>query len=722
MLKSSLLAALLFASSLIHGDHTFPHYRRLSVRHIEAGGIGYKKGYTTLEGFASTDPGNWRCVPFLDARAHVFDDGKIAANGGIGARTTWGCRAYGANAYYDYRNSHRRNFNQASMGLETLGDLWDVRVNGYLPFGNKRSRPYDPTFGGFTGHSMLIDRKFQYAMKGVDGEVGFHFGWSALDFYGAGGAYYFKGEVGDGAVGGKARLAASYQDYVTLEVSDSYDTVFHNHVQGQLTLSLPFGPRASPRKMNESCPQTPSFKASIAKRMVQPVARQEIVVLNTHTKTEPDPQFFVFVNNQSNSLGTFESPYPTLALAQTNSSAGDVIYVFPGNGMTTGMNTGITLKRGQKLWGSGTSQTLATARFGNITIPNLTSTSPQITTNEGNAITLAEGVEVSGVVVTRSPGNGISGTLLNSVTLLNTTVFASTDAGISLTASSAVSGTWKLQGLNVVNSGANGISLSSTGGATVEITGCYVNASGTSGILVDSGEFPAPITILNNTSSNNGNLGISVSCSPSGTRVGTINVSSNQVSGNSRDDGIRLTWGATSTAASTATISKNIVDSNVVGGIGFALTPSGTGTLNLTVDSNTVAYSRTTGMTITANASGGAYQFPMSFSNNYIHNNTTSGMTFSTIGTSVVRLSLLNNTLDKNVPSSAAFTAADEVGATGSTCLYMVGNTSDTGYSITRAGDTSFSLAPGGAAGIRALNSGTVTTSGTITSTSNCNP
>ena len=61
-----------------------PKHYRAGVRHIESGGIGYKNGYTTIEAFLSPDPNEWIATPFLDARAHVFNNGKWAANAGVG--------------------------------------------------------------------------------------------------------------------------------------------------------------------------------------------------------------------------------------------------------------------------------------------------------------------------------------------------------------------------------------------------------------------------------------------------------------------------------------------------------------------------------------------------------------------------------------------------------------------------------------------------------------
>lgn len=127
------------------------HYRT-AIRHIESGGIGYEDGYTTLEAFFASDPSHGVITPFLDGRAHIFNNGKWAANTGIGVRALWGNRAYGINSYYDYRNTGRFNSNQIGLGLETLGELFDFRINGYFPVGRKTSSPYDSVFGSFFGN------------------------------------------------------------------------------------------------------------------------------------------------------------------------------------------------------------------------------------------------------------------------------------------------------------------------------------------------------------------------------------------------------------------------------------------------------------------------------------------------------------------------------------------------------------------------------------------
>lgn len=391
------------------------HYRA-AVRHIESGGIGYKDGYTTLEAFFASDPSQWKVTPFFDARGHVFDNGKWAANAGVGIRALWGNRVYGINTYYDYRNGGRLHSNQMGVGLETLGELFDFRINGYLPVGVKTSAPYDAVFGAFSVHYLLVSQKYQSAMKGANAEFGFHFGKTeSFDFYAAAGPYYFIGEVAQATWGGKARISGTYKDLLTLEMSDSFDRTFHNKFQGQISLSFSFGPQSKVKEQGRTCKTANTLNS----RMLQPVDRQEIIVIDHARKKNVAinpatglPYFFVFVNNTSSSDGTYKSPYHTLAQAQDNSSPYDVIYVFPGDGTTTGMDSGIALKPFQKFWGSGVSHSIQTSA-GTISIPQQSSSSPTITnTNidtDGNAISLATHNAISGFTIASTTHDAIIG-------------------------------------------------------------------------------------------------------------------------------------------------------------------------------------------------------------------------------------------------------------------------------------------------------------------------
>lgn len=349
-----------------------PRPERIEVRHIEAKGIGYNKGYTTVEGFfviPSTLENDW--VPFLDIRGHVFNDGRPAANAGLGLRYL-SSRVWGANIYYDYRKTSRVHYNQIGAGLETLGNIWDFRINGYFPVGKRESGSYHFKFDRFKGNRMILKSKREFAMIGGNAEVGAHAYHSRkVDLYAAAGPYYFAGQ-GRSTWGGEGRLAFTGFNCLRLQVSGSYDRIFKGIVQGEIGLFYSWGEKKMVKK--RECMDCCDSRM-IVKRALQRVDRQEIIVASHKREKSAainpvtgDPYTFWFVNNLSHSLGTFESPFNTLAAAESASGPNDVIYVYPGDGTDTGMNKGIILKQGQQFLGAGIDQVIPTTK-GKITIP-----------------------------------------------------------------------------------------------------------------------------------------------------------------------------------------------------------------------------------------------------------------------------------------------------------------------------------------------------------------
>lgn len=192
-------------------------------------GVGYSTGYTSYELFYTPVAKKWDKQQFFtDFRYHCFDRGQQALNAGVGGRyfyQPWDA-VLGANVYYDY---YRRSkaFSQVGVGLEYLGDLFDIRLNGYFPVGGKTRENHE-------------------ALAGCDAEVytgiGKFIEEDTFDLYVALGGYFYKGMGG-----GCFRLGVSMDDIVTLEVSATYDNVFKFGCQGTLMLTLPFGYFSSER-------------------------------------------------------------------------------------------------------------------------------------------------------------------------------------------------------------------------------------------------------------------------------------------------------------------------------------------------------------------------------------------------------------------------------------------------------------------------------------------
>jgi hypothetical protein len=694
-----------------------PSYRA-ALRHIENGGIGYKEGYTTLEMFFFSDPSQSEVTSFLDARGHVFNNGKFAANLGGGLRTLWENRVYGLNTYYDYRDADRLSSHQIGVGLETFGELFDFRINGYLPIGKKISKAYDTSFGAFSGNFMLVSQKYQSAMKGINAECGFHFGKSkSFDFYGSAGPYYFVGEVARATWGGKATIACTYKDLLTLELSDSYDRSFHNKFQAQISLSFSFGgPRSKVNEQGLTC----SMANMLNDRMVQSVKRQEIIVNDKTRKKnvaiDPAtgrPYFFVFVDNTSRSDGTYEKPYHSLAQAEENSSPNDIIYVFPGNGTTAGMDSGIFLKANQKFWGSGISHSVQTSQ-GTILIPAQSNSSPAITnTNfdtEGNAITLATNNAISGFTITSAINDAIYGTDPQSLevsfcTIENTSTYAIEasfpgNASISLTNNQFVNnvngvflnlnGTSTLVCSSNTFKGQTSVSsvpleiLASSNVLTSRIENNIFNNNTTGSIRFDlNNVVDAHINVFNNTITNNGtgsqaSLGSSFAILPNGTTDNcSIELRNNLFSGNTSNSLYLHTSGAFTNLELTATANTM----SEIGGSGLVLATQ-IDTLTLLATDNIIQGCGDNGIAVIS--STGSSVGNITIKNNTITDigNASNGIAINQTFFTTLNLSILNNEINRcegtgivsYAPSDIGFLTLDVSGNTINNCQNLSSN------------------------------------------------
>jgi hypothetical protein len=422
--------------------HSPYHMMHVGVRHTEARGVGYNDGYTTIEAFGIYDH-NPYFMPFLDLRGHVFNSGKGAGNVGIGERTVIPCinHIFGAYVYYDVRqeNHHLNVINQVSPGIELLGKRMEYRMNGYFPVGRTKGRAYNYEFSNFEGNNILLKYRKKFAMTGGDAEVGAHFIQSTkYDLYGAAGPYYFSAQHAS-SWGGKARLLGRYKEYVSLEASYSFDSVFRSIVQGTVAVNLPFGGKLK-RRDSKNCPQKNDLMLSRAAfapyRFEIPVVKRKTLRTKAINPATGQPWQVFFVNNTSSSNGTFESPFSTLFAASNASDVNDMIYVFSGDGTTKGMTTGIILQDGQQLFGSGISHRITTAQ-GKIKIPAFSTTAPSVS-NAGSVITLANGNEVSGMNLSvLTSGNGIDGSagIVGATIDSNTISSTATSNGINLSGS-----------------------------------------------------------------------------------------------------------------------------------------------------------------------------------------------------------------------------------------------------------------------------------------------
>lgn len=177
---------------------------------------------------------------------------------GLGYRflTNQNSRILGFYALGDYLNTEARNgFWSINPGVESLGELWDFRLNGYIPVSERKKKENEQQFFAsdrglsqfefFQGHDFF-DQLINVTSSekdgyGADAEIGRKIPeLSNLKLFVGG--YRFQGyesDSGFSSVNGiSARAQLPINDYVTVEARDSYDKEQHNSAIIGVKLSL----------------------------------------------------------------------------------------------------------------------------------------------------------------------------------------------------------------------------------------------------------------------------------------------------------------------------------------------------------------------------------------------------------------------------------------------------------------------------------------------------
>lgn len=291
-----------------------PLPEHISVSHTEGKGLGYSRGYSSLDLFLSQPFADKTLVPFLDLRGHIFNNGKYAANAGLGFRYLTDCykQVWGINLFYDYLQTSRRPYNQVGGGLEALGKHWDARVNYYIPVGHKKTNIYRFEYESFgaeaiTGNpalgladlnapGFLVKAREQFALKCIDSLIGYRFCKTCwIDLNVAGGPYYLWGNSAktknafrskhEHVFGGCLRAKMFVTDYIILEGVTTYDSLFKWTGQGTLAINLPFN---FTFRLKRSCCVESSY--CLKERLYQSVLRNEIIVVDSLNRFSDNPE------------------------------------------------------------------------------------------------------------------------------------------------------------------------------------------------------------------------------------------------------------------------------------------------------------------------------------------------------------------------------------------------------------------------------------------------
>ncbi|NEP56563.1 MAG: hypothetical protein F6K31_06005, partial [Symploca sp. SIO2G7] len=492
-------------------------------------GVGYNSsaaghdGFGRIEGFVPLFQNPGSDLLFFEGRLLLDNGSHLGGNIQLGYRAfnPQLNRSFGGYVGYDNRNTGDSTFSQVGLGIESLGKIWDFRLNGYLPVGDTRQVVASNTFDSgfqqtgtpiFQGNSLLLsaERIFQTttiqeaAMSGLDLEVGAKISEFANggQVRGFGSIYYYDAAGSPSTVGGKLRLEVHPTDYLNLGLGVQHDDLFGTNILFTIGGTFP-GTRPSGYSNESDEPE------SVWARMGESVSRTASIVVDQQVElesfteqsnlvaTNPDtgqPWVFVQVTEGGNGTGTFESPFGTVTegLGVAQSDGNHLVYVR--SGAASGTNS-ITIPANVQLLSAGVLLQINTEEFGLVELPF--SGSGQLTNFSGTIIMEDESV-LSGFNLTSDNGPGIVARNLNNVTIRDSNIASSSETALLLENTTGTitldniiltgDGVPALVGTNINNITFTGGSLTSTNSETNGIT-----FNGVSG-AVDLSNIPITIT------------------------------------------------------------------------------------------------------------------------------------------------------------------------------------------------------------------------------------
>ena len=314
-------------------------------------------------------------LAYLDFRG-IFSPGRTDEfNLGLGYRRMVGDRHWilGVYASMDTRNSitdHRHN--QVSFGLEALSRQWDLRANYYQPISDEKllfstlGVPNGaPNFSGFDLIQPITHgtNTYEEALRGFDVEGG-----SLLPFIPFGetrifiGAYHFDGEtVRSTGAGVRARLEFRPRKDIILGIVSKHDRLFGTETTVQIKYSFGYQPETGVRSVDERMIEFVHRDIDIRETSDLPFRKRTLVDPATPT-TETVSTHVVHINNTAaaGGDGSVEKPFNSLAACEAafaglcgTDDPDAVIYIWAGNGSSTGLDQTLPLQNNQKLIGQG---------------------------------------------------------------------------------------------------------------------------------------------------------------------------------------------------------------------------------------------------------------------------------------------------------------------------------------------------------------------------------
>jgi len=380
-------------------------------------------------------------VFYGDIRMMLDNKENYEGNLGFGYRSIMdtpllGKGVVGAHGWLDRRVTKRGSaFHQGTLGLEFLGDKFDVLANTYIPLTGEKHYSEPSTAVGeapvLAGTGIYVDTNnavTEEAQSGFDIEFGLELGslyapikehTDAVRIYGGG--YYFDGDYTPRVSGFRTRIAADITEDIQIGARFQRDGERGSQGFLEATFRFPFGQKKSYRDkgLYARLDDAPERDIDIVTSDAITQAGRRVAVVDS---TSGSAQEVLHVDNTAaaGGDGSMDTPFNSLSGAEGAASAGTIIYVHAGDGTTTNQDQGVALdKEGMQLIGSGAAFVLDGSNYktsaGASVMSSITlapaGAAPKITNvnADSNGIDItADKVKVSGLTVDGATNIGIS--------------------------------------------------------------------------------------------------------------------------------------------------------------------------------------------------------------------------------------------------------------------------------------------------------------------------
>ncbi|MEM9213109.1 MAG: right-handed parallel beta-helix repeat-containing protein [Cyanobacteria bacterium P01_F01_bin.150] len=329
---------------------------RFNVGHTTSG--GWMNGLSRISGWIPLRQQVGEDVTFIEPRIVLDNEGHWGGNFLLGHREydEDGNRLWAGYASIDIREAEEGTCDQLGLGMETLGDKWDVHLNGYIPIGSCRRNLEESFFttgdgisssATFEGNQLILSET-QGSIRSFTDQIavgGFDLGTTVElaewddgdgDLRALAGIYHLGAEGIDDAFGWRLGLEARPTEQIVLGVVYQEDEMFGTNVMASITFSFP---RVRPKGdvLDEF-----EEDYEVVERLGEPIRRNHTIVMNTISGQESDltvvseplfnpqngtdenPSAYRFIHVDlgaaSNGDGTAESPYNNIDDALANAS------------------------------------------------------------------------------------------------------------------------------------------------------------------------------------------------------------------------------------------------------------------------------------------------------------------------------------------------------------------------------------------------------------------